>query len=122
MIMGIKVKSDGDFRNIETFIMQHRSSLITDEELISIAEYGLEKFRQNTPTKSGRTSESWSYEIVKTNHGRAIEYNNSNIQNGISIAILVDTGHATSQGKWVPGTHYIDDTIDDICKYIDKKK
>lgn len=120
--MGIKVKTKGDFSLTETYLMQHRKSPFTETEIIQIAEFGLEKFRQNTPSKSGKTANSWSYEIVETKHGRAIEYSNSNIQNGLNIAILVDVGHATAQGKWVPGTHYIDETVDDICSYIDKKK
>lgn len=120
--MGIKVKNKGDFRNTEDFLMSHRTSLLTDEELIVIAEYGLKQFKHNTPSKSGKTAESWWYEIINVKNGRAIEYHNSNIQNGLNIAILVDTGHATAQGRWVPGTHYIDETVDDICSYIDKKK
>ena len=47
---------------------------------------------------------------------------NSNIQNGLNIAILVDTGHATPSGRYVSGTHYIDETIKEIYKYIDNKK
>lgn len=120
--MSIKVKTKGNFNNTETFLISHRTSLFTDEDLFIIAEYGLQKFKDNTPSKSGKTSESWSYEIINTKKGRAIDYKNSNIQNGLNIAILVDTGHATAQGKWVSGTHYIDETIDDICSYIDKKK
>ena len=120
--MGIKVKVKGDFNKTELYLLQHRKSLFTETEIMQIAEYGLEKFKQNTPSKSGKTAESWSYEIIETKDGRAIEYNNSNIQNGLNIAILVNVGHATAQGKWVAGTHYIDETVDDICSYIDKKK
>lgn len=119
--MGIVVRNKGNFNNIEKFIIQHKNSMFTYEEIIQIAEYGLKKFEKNTPSKSGKTSESWSYNIIDTKNGRVIEYNNSNIQNGLNIAILIDTGHATATGKWVPGTHYIDKTIKSICSYIDKK-
>lgn len=120
--MGIKIKSKGDFNNIETFLIRHRDSLFTEEEIIEIAEHGLHEFEKNTPSKSGKTANSWYYEIIDTKHGRAIEYNNSNIQNGLNIAILVDTGHATNTGHWVSGVHYIDKTIKKICSYINKKK
>lgn len=118
--MGIKIKQSGDFKNIETFFLKHRK-FFTEEDIIDIAEYGLKVFSENTPSKSGKTSESWSYEITSTKNKWNIEYNNSNIQNGINIAILVDTGHGTSEGKWVSGTHYIDKSIKTIYKYIDKK-
>ena len=119
--MGITFKNHGNFSRTTKFL----NHLLRNDYLNFLnkcGEEGVERLREFTPKDSGKTSESWSYEIINTKKGRAIDYKNSNIQNGLNIAILVDTGHATAQGKWVPGTHYIDETIKDICSYIDKKK
>ena len=118
----VKVKESGNFKNTETFLLSHRESLFTEKDIVDIAEKSMELFRKNTPTKSGKTAESWSYTIEKENNQYVIYVNNSNIQNGLNIAILIDTGHGTASGKYVPGTHYIDETIEEIYKYIDNKK
>lgn len=120
--MGIKVKSTGDFKNIENYILTHKESMFTEEQIVEIAEKSLELFKKNTPTKSGVTAESWSYEIKKVKGEYVIDMHNSNIHNGVNVAILVDSGHALYNGGWVPGTHYIDQTIEEIFKYVDKMK
>lgn len=119
---GIKVKSTGSFKNTETFLLEHKKSMFTYEQIVDIAEKSMQLFKKNTPSKSGKTSESWSYEIRKVKEEYVIDIHNSNIQNGYNIAILVDEGHAVYGGGWVSGTHYIDQTIKDIFKYIDKIK
>lgn len=120
--MGIKVKSKGDFKNTETFLLSHKESQFTEDQIEDIAEESVKLFRNNTPSKSGKTAESWRYEIKKINGEYVIDLHNDNIQNGFNIAILVDSGHATSDGHWVSGQHYIDQTIKDIFKYINKMK
>ena len=120
--MSIKVKSSGNFKNTETFLFKHRKSLFSEDEIKQIAEYSLEIFQKNTPSNSGKTAESWSYEIKKVNGKYVIDMHNSNIQNGYNIAILVDEGHALQTGQYISGKHYIDKTIKDIFDYIDKMK
>ncbi len=120
--MGIKVKTTGDFKNTETYLLNHKESAFTRDQIEDIAKYSLELFKQNTPSKSGKTSEAWFYEIKKVNGKYIIDMHNSNIQNGYNIAILVDEGHALQTGQWVSGEHYIDQTIKDIFKYVDKMK
>lgn len=118
----VKIKQSGTFKNTETFLLKNRKSCFSESDLVDIGEKSIELFRKNTPTKSGKTAESWSYEIKKENNEYVIYINNDNIQNGLNIAILVDTGHATAQGNYVSGTHYIDKTIEEIYEYINKKK
>lgn len=120
--MSIKVKTTGNFKNTEKYLLSHKKSIFTDEQIIDIAEKAIQLFKENTPSKSGKTSESWFYEIRKINGEYVIDINNSNIQNGYNIAILVDEGHAVYGGGWVSGTHYIDQTIKDIFKYVNKMK
>ena len=118
--MSMKVNSSGDFKNIETYLIKQKKSPFTDDDIEQIAEYGLYLFGKNTPTKSGKTAASWVYSIEQTKHGIVINFDNTNIQNGLNIAILIDSGHATSTGKWYSGEKYIDKTIKQICSYINK--
>lgn len=120
--MSIKVKTTGNFKNTEKYLLSHKKSMFTYDQIVDIAEKAIQLFKENTPSKSGKTSESWFYEIRKINEEYVIDINNSNIQNGYNIAILVDEGHAVYGGGWVSGTHYIDQTIKDIFKYVNKIK
>lgn len=116
--MGIKVKTKGHFKNTEQFLETNSKSIYTEDQIYQIADVGLELFSKNTPSSSGKTANSWTYEIIKKNGQYSIIYHNTNIQNGYNVAILVDEGHATSSGKRIPGTHYIDHTIKEIFNYI----
>ena len=118
----LQVKNSGSFKNIENYLLTHKKSSFTEEQIIDIANKSLELFILNTPSKTGKTAESWSYEIENKNGKYSIILHNSNIQNGYNIAILVDEGHATQTGIWVSGKHYIDETIKQIFKYIDKMR
>ena len=120
--MGIKVKTKGSFKNTEQYLETHQESAFTEQQIYQIADRALELFKKNTPSSSGKTAESWSYEIRKKNGRYSIIMHNSNIQNGYSVAILVNDGHATADGRYVSGTHYIDQTIKEISKYIDTLK
>lgn len=120
--MSVKVKTSGDFKNTERYLLTHKESLFTKEQILEIAEHCLELFKKNTPKGSGKTSESWSYEIDKVKGEYIINMHNSNIQNGYNIALLIDEGHALQTGQWIAGKHYIDQTIKDIFKYVDKMK
>lgn len=120
--MSIKVKTTGNFKNTETFLLEHKKSLFTEKQIFQIADQALKLFKDNTPSSSGKTAESWSYEVKIINGEYVIEMHNSNIQNGYNIALLVDEGHALQSGAYVAGKHYIDRTIKEIFRYIDNMK
>lgn len=71
-----------------------------------------------TPVRTGLTARSWYYEI-KNNNGRVtISFNNSNIQNGVPIAIILQYGHGTRNGGWVQGRDYINPAIQPVFDKI----
>jgi hypothetical protein len=51
---------------------------------------------------------------VKEKTSVSIVFTNSNIQNGIPIAIILQYGHATRNGGWVEGRDYINPAIQPI--------
>lgn len=82
---------------------------------------GVAALREATPKDSGKTAESWSYEIVQSNNGDLrIVWKNDNIQNGLVIAILLQYGHATGNGGYVEGTDYINPAIESIFQQMAK--
>ena len=64
------------------------------------------------------TAASWCYEITNKNNTITISFHNSNIQNGVPIAILLQYGHGTGTGGWVQGRDYINPAIQPIFDQI----
>lgn len=72
---------------------------------------GVEALASATPKKTGKTAASWSYEISKTSTGWTVTWNNSNINKGVNIAIIIQYGHGTGTGAYVQGIDYINPAI-----------
>lgn len=68
---------------------------------------GVNALASATPVDSGLTASSWYYEIERGSGYVQINFNNSNIQNGVPIAIILHYGHGTGTGGWVEGRDYI---------------
>ena len=47
-----------------------------------------------------------------------ISFNNSNVQNGVPIAVILQYGHGTRNGGWVEGRDYINPAIQPIFDKI----
>lgn len=73
---------------------------------------------QATPSRSGLTASSWSYEIRKTSYGYSIDLMNSNVNKGVPIAIILQYGHGTGTGGWVSGRDYINPAIQPIFERL----
>lgn len=74
-----------------------------------------------TPQDTGETAGDWGYEI-EYGHGKArIHWTNSNMKDGVPIAILIQYGHATKNGGWVEGRDFINPAIQPIMDKIAEK-
>ena len=71
-----------------------------------------------TPVETGKTANSWYYEIKRQNGSVSIEFKNSNIKDGIPIAVILQYGHGTGTGGWVQGRDYINPAIQPIFDKI----
>ncbi|NLB48798.1 MAG: HK97 gp10 family phage protein [Erysipelotrichia bacterium] len=72
---------------------------------------GVVALENATPKDTGLTSRSWSYEIEMDNNSTTIHWSNSNIQKGVSIAILIQYGHGTQHGGYIQGYDYINPAL-----------
>lgn len=79
---------------------------------------GVEALSAATPVDTGLTARSWYYEIERKNGRVSINFCNSNIQNGIPIAVILQYGHATGNGGWVEGRDYINPALQPIFDEI----
>lgn len=108
----------GDFSNLTMFLKNAQKKSNIDAILDKYGQAGVDALMSATPVNSGLTSQSWYYTIEKKNGLVSIQFNNSNIQNGVPIAIILQYGHGTGTGGWVQGRDYINPAIQPIFDQI----
>lgn len=116
----ITVKHRGKFRDTTAYL-RNASDINRYVDIEKLAERALDKLKDATPKDSSKTANSWSYEIEKKDGGYSILFLNSNVQNGVNIALLLDVGHATANGKWVQGKDYLSSAIKEAYEEILKE-
>ncbi len=114
----IKITNVGRFEKTKMFleIAGDINNLKNRTKIKSIAEKGVDSLAANTPVDTGKTANSWSYEIEETKSKITIYWNNSNVINGVNIAIILEYGHGTRNGGYVQGVDYINPALANIFK------
>lgn len=102
----VELESHGDFSKTENFLKNLKEVFVISL-LDKHGQRGVEALRNATPKDTGLTANSWYYEVNKRNGGIELSFNNSNINNGVRIALILQFGHATKNGGWVAGRDYI---------------
>lgn len=113
----ITFKSKGDFSKATRWFERVKNAIhVSDFDKYGRA--GVEALASATPKDTGKTAESWSYEIRNQNGRITISYLNSNIIDYVPIAVILQYGHATGTGGWVEGIDYINPAIRPIFEKI----
>lgn len=115
--MRIEFSHKGDFKKTSQFLKEVKK-LGIDDVLNSYGQKGVEALAAATPTDTGKTAASWSYSIEKTKDGITLSWNNSNVNKGVPIAVILQYGHATGTGGWVEGVDYINPALRPIFQQI----
>lgn len=109
----IQIHTKGSFDNLLKFLnaTEDMSKLLRRQRIESLAQQGVERLKQNTPVRSGETAAAWSYDIVEKDGVTSIYWTNSNVQDNVNIAIILQYGHATRNGGYVEGRDYINEAL-----------
>ena len=113
----ITFRQKGDFSKLNRFLERAKEAV----KLGDLDKYGREgvaALASATPVDSSLTASSWYYEIEHQNGSVSITFNNSNINKGVPIAIILQYGHGTRNGGWVQGRDYINPAIQPIFDKI----
>ena len=113
----ISFRQKGDFSKLTRFLERAKES-VKIGDLDKYGREGVAALSSATPIDSGKTANSWSYEITNKDGSVKITFNNSNIQNGVPIAIILQYGHGTRNGGWVQGRDYINPAIQPVFDEI----
>ena len=109
----ITFSEKGDFSKITSFLERAKET-VNLGLLDKYGRMGVEALSSATPFDSGETASSWYYKIENRKGSAAIVSYNSNMQNGVPIAIILQYGHGTRNGGWVEGRDYISPAIQPI--------
>jgi hypothetical protein len=113
----ITFRQKGDFSNLTSFLERAKEAVHIGN-LDRYGQEGVAALASATPVDSGLTANSWYYKIERNNGSVSITFYNSNIQNGVPIAIILQYGHGTRNGGWVQGRDYINPAIQPIFDKI----
>lgn len=109
----ISFRQKGDFSKLTRYL-EKAKEVVKLGDLDKYGREGVAALSSATPVDTGKTASSWYYEIKHENGSASITFNNSNIQNGVPIAIILQYGHGTRNGGWVTGRDYINPAIQPI--------
>lgn len=115
--MAITFRHKGDFSKLTRFLERAKEAVHLGD-LDKYGREGVAALASVTPVESGLTARSWYYEITNEKGSATISFNNSNIQNGVPIAIIIQYGHGTRNGGWVQGRDYINPAIQPLFDKI----
>lgn len=113
----IMFRQKGDFSKLTRYL-ERVKEVIRRGDLDKYGRAGVAALASATPIDTGLTASSWYYEIEHSNGSAVISFHNSNIQNGVPIAIILQYGHGTGTGGWVEGRDYINPAIRPIFDAI----
>lgn len=113
----IEFSHKGDFVKTTKFLTRAKKG-VRLSSLDKFGRQGVAALASATPVDTGYTAGSWYYEIKQKSGVVEISFCNSNVQNGVPIAIILQYGHATGNGGWVEGRDYINPAIQPIFDKI----
>ena len=103
---GFEVSSDGDYRVI-LHALRGLENMSVRPLLHKYAQIGVEYLQNATPIDSGKTRDSWYYEIEDRNGTYRINFCNSNTNKGVNNDYIDPAISAT-----------FDEMVDELCSRI----
>ena len=115
----IRLTASGSTAKMDKFLANAaRSGSTIESRVRAVCDAGVNALKAATPVESGATAAAWGYEIEVKKGSIDIYWTNANVVNGVPIAILLQYGHGTGTGGYVPGRDYINPALRPIFDRI----
>jgi len=114
--MNIRFESKGNFEKVTAWL-EKASRVDASNALKAIAIEGERALAANTPKDTGETASGWTSEI--TGRGATAEIvwkNRAHPELNVNLAKLIDQGHGTGTGGYVPPRPFIKRSMDKVWK------
>jgi len=115
--MSVSVTSTGHFKDTLDFLNTFEDKSFT-KIFEKYGELGVRALQDATPVDSGKTASSWTYKIKEGRNSTTLEWHNTNVNNGVVVAVLIQYGHATRNGGYVQGYDFINPAMRPILQNI----
>jgi hypothetical protein len=109
--------SSGSFDNMEAFLKKAASGSMFDT-LERFGDEGVRALAAATPKDSGESAGSWYYEIIKDSKSWSIVWGNTHVVDGTPVVVLLEHGHGTGTGGYVPPHPFINDALKGVFDRI----
>lgn len=113
----IVFRQKGSWTKTRRFLKHCRDADL-DSILDRYGQEGVEALARATPKATGKTAASWGYRVTKDENRITISWTNTNIVDGVPIAVILQYGHGTRNGGYVEGTDYINPAMRPIFERI----
>lgn len=111
------ITQKGNFNNTEKFLDKAKNL-----DFVAILENygreGVDALSNATPELTGLTKDSWDYVVTTNGNTYILTWTNSNSENGLPVAILIQYGHGTRNGEYIPGYDFINPAIKPVIDKI----
>ena len=116
----ITFKQKGDFKKLTGYLerVKEKAKL---SDLRKYGQEGIHALGSATPMDTMNTAYSWWYGTEESENSTSLVFGNSNINNGVQIAVILQYGHGTGTGGYVEGQDYINPAIQPIFDKIEKE-
>ena len=109
----ISFRHKGNFSKLSNYLEKVKAAAHVSI-LDKYGKAGVDALASATPTRTGLTASSWFYTVERGAGSAKITFHNSNINQGVPIAIILQYGHGTGTGGWVEGRDYINPAIQPV--------
>jgi hypothetical protein len=75
---------------------------------------GVDALSRATPIDTGETANSWDFQTSYDKSKYSLSWFNTNIENGMHVAVAIQYGHGTRGGGFVEGVDYINPAVGPI--------
>lgn len=112
------ITSSGSFKNTFSFLEKlEKGDMYKD--LDRWGREGANELARATPQDTGKAASLWDYDIEYKGGGDVrIWWTNSNIEDGVSVVILLQYGHGTGTGGYVQGRDFINPVMRSVFDKI----
>lgn len=110
--MRIDIATSGDFKNTISWL-EGTKNKTPRQSLNELGKQGVSGLKAKTPKGvSGLTAAGWQYKVQTTRNGAELYwYNNSHPGVSANVARLIQLGHGTGTGGYVPPVDFINPAL-----------
>lgn len=117
----ITFKHTGNFDKTEQYLKKIKRQDYLDR-FDTYGKLGVQKLSAATPVDTGKSAASWKYHIERRNNSVSIIWSNTNVtESGVPVVILIQYGHATKNGVYVPGKDFINPAIKPVIDELSEE-